>query len=175
MHICSCAVHAVAQHAVTLMVIASCVSIVTVLKQSCRRRVVTSVIYVFVQGYTARGISCWSGNDDEAHAARHEFGASGAISVTSNIIPGLFSSLMATRDDEQMNRCHSKHLLHTRFHLHKQQLHVCVRHPCLNAKLACCPAQIAELGSMAFCGAKPDWHQHSDGNVWSGTARVQAR
>ena len=57
------------------------------------------------QGYSTRGVTCWSGNDDEAHAARHQYGAGGVISVTSNIIPGLFSSLMAARDDQQMDRC----------------------------------------------------------------------
>lgn len=44
--------------------------------------------------YTCRGINCWSGNDDEAHDARHHNGAAGVISVTSNVIPGLFDTLM---------------------------------------------------------------------------------
>ena len=57
------------------------------------------------QAYSTRGVTCWSGNDDEAHAARHQFGAGGVISVTSNLIPGLFSSLMTARDDQQMDRC----------------------------------------------------------------------
>ena len=56
------------------------------------------------QGYTGRGITCWSGNDDEAHEARHSSGAAGVISVTSNLIPGLFSSLMQTQDDALMER-----------------------------------------------------------------------
>jgi 4-hydroxy-tetrahydrodipicolinate synthase len=47
-----------------------------------------------------QGITCWSGNDDEAHAARHLHGAAGVISVTSNVIPGLFSRLMRERDDK---------------------------------------------------------------------------
>lgn len=50
--------------------------------------------------YTKKGITCWSGNDDEAYIARHELGAAGAISVTSNIIPGLLSSLMIKRNDD---------------------------------------------------------------------------
>ena len=62
---------------------------------------------VRVQGYTERGVTCWSGNDDEAHAARHDAGAAGVISVTSNLIPGLFRSLMQTRDDALMERCAS--------------------------------------------------------------------
>lgn len=41
------------------------------------------------QGYTSRGIRCWTGNDDEAYVARHEAGAVGAVSVASNLIPGI--------------------------------------------------------------------------------------
>lgn len=40
-----------------------------------------------------------SGNDDEAHTARHQFGAAGVISVTSNVVPGLFARLMREQDD----------------------------------------------------------------------------
>lgn len=47
-----------------------------------------------IGNYTGQGVACWSGNDDEAHAARHEAGGSGVISVTSNLIPGLYSKLM---------------------------------------------------------------------------------
>ncbi len=43
---------------------------------------------------------CWSGNDDEAHAARHEAGGQGVISVTSNLLPGLFSRLMRSPNRE---------------------------------------------------------------------------
>ena len=43
-----------------------------------------------MQGYTSRGIRCWSGNDDEAFDARHSAGAVGAISVASNLFPGEF-------------------------------------------------------------------------------------
>lgn len=35
-----------------------------------------------------------SGNDDECHDARHGNGATGVISVTSNVIPGLMHKLM---------------------------------------------------------------------------------
>lgn len=52
-----------------------------------------------IAAYAARGVACWSGNDDEAHAARHGAGAAGVISVTSNLVPGLFASLMDARDD----------------------------------------------------------------------------
>lgn len=58
-----------------------------------------------IKRYSDQGIKCWSGNDDEAHAARHEAGAQGVISVTSNVVPRLFRSLMDTRDDELAARC----------------------------------------------------------------------
>jgi len=51
-----------------------------------------------IAAYTRAGVTCWSGNDDEAHAARHEAGAAGVISVTSNLVPGLFAKLMAKPD-----------------------------------------------------------------------------
>jgi 4-hydroxy-tetrahydrodipicolinate synthase len=51
-----------------------------------------------IASYTARGVNCWSGNDDEAHDARHDAGAAGVISVTSNVVPGLMAHLMAQRD-----------------------------------------------------------------------------
>ena len=54
---------------------------------------------VVVQGYTQRGIHCWSGNDDEAHDAVHHHGATGVISVTSNVVPRLFAEMMASRQD----------------------------------------------------------------------------
>jgi len=47
-----------------------------------------------IAAYTARGINCWTGNDDEAHDARHGSGAVGVISVTSNVLPGLMKQLM---------------------------------------------------------------------------------
>ena len=49
--------------------------------------------------YEQQGIACWSGNDDEAHDARHVHKARGVISVTSNLIPGLFRQLMDTKND----------------------------------------------------------------------------
>ncbi|MDA8940202.1 4-hydroxy-tetrahydrodipicolinate synthase [Pseudoalteromonas marina] len=49
--------------------------------------------------YEQQGIACWSGNDDEAHDARHAHKAHGVISVTSNLIPGLFRQLMDTKND----------------------------------------------------------------------------
>lgn len=44
--------------------------------------------------YEKQGIACWSGNDDESYAGRHEHGSHGVISVTSNIIPGIMRQLM---------------------------------------------------------------------------------
>ncbi|MCQ8878473.1 4-hydroxy-tetrahydrodipicolinate synthase [Pseudoalteromonas shioyasakiensis] len=53
-----------------------------------------------IDHYEQQGIACWSGNDDEAHDARHKYKAHGVISVTSNLIPGLFRQLMDTKNDE---------------------------------------------------------------------------
>ena len=53
-----------------------------------------------IKAYTDQGITCWSGNDDEAHDARHDAGAVGVISVTSNVVPGLMKRLMTERDPE---------------------------------------------------------------------------
>lgn len=53
-----------------------------------------------IQRYSDKGICTWSGNDDEAHDSVHNHGANGVISVTSNIVPGLFAKMMADRDDD---------------------------------------------------------------------------
>ena len=53
--------------------------------------------------YERLGIACWSGNDDEAHDARHTHKAHGVISVTSNLIPGLFRQLMDSKNDALNN------------------------------------------------------------------------
>ncbi len=44
--------------------------------------------------YEQCGITCWSGNDDESAAGRHQHGSHGVISVTANIVPGLMRRLM---------------------------------------------------------------------------------
>lgn len=54
-----------------------------------------------IRSHSEHGIVCWSGNDDQAHDDRHLAGAAGVVSVTSNLIPGLFSSLMLERNDEK--------------------------------------------------------------------------
>ena len=52
-----------------------------------------------IERYYEHGVLCWSGNDDEAHAGRHLHHAQGVISVTSNLLPGVFARLMQHRDD----------------------------------------------------------------------------
>ncbi|VVA25018.1 PREDICTED: 4-hydroxy-tetrahydrodipicolinate [Prunus dulcis] len=47
-----------------------------------------------VDQYTDKGIVVWSGNDDECHDSRWNHGATGVISVTSNLVPGLMRELM---------------------------------------------------------------------------------
>ena len=56
-----------------------------------------------IAAYTARGVTCWSGNDDEAHDARWSAGAVGVISVTSNVVPGLMRTLMFDGPDAALN------------------------------------------------------------------------
>lgn len=53
-----------------------------------------------------QGITCWSGNDDEAHDGRHLYNSAGVISVTSNLFPGLFSKMMETPDPALNDRLH---------------------------------------------------------------------
>ena len=53
--------------------------------------------------YEKQGIACWSGNDDECHAGRHQHGSHGVISVTSNIIPGIMRQLMDNENVELNN------------------------------------------------------------------------
>lgn len=47
-----------------------------------------------VEGYTRNGMVVWSGNDDECHDCRWDYGGTGVISVTSNLVPGLMKELM---------------------------------------------------------------------------------
>ena len=54
--------------------------------------------------YEERGIACWSGNDDESAAGRHQHGSHGVISVTSNIVPGLMRQLMDAPNDSLQQR-----------------------------------------------------------------------
>jgi 4-hydroxy-tetrahydrodipicolinate synthase len=50
-----------------------------------------------------KGVACWSGNDDQAFAARRDFGAVGVISVTANVVPGLFRELMHGERNDKLN------------------------------------------------------------------------
>ena len=52
--------------------------------------------------YEARGIACWSGNDDQSYEGRHKHGSHGVISVTSNLLPGLMRELM-DNDNPKLN------------------------------------------------------------------------
>ncbi|CAN4093623.1 unnamed protein product [Withania somnifera] len=47
-----------------------------------------------VEQYTSNGLVVWSGNDDECHDSRWDYGATGVISVTSNLVPDLMHELM---------------------------------------------------------------------------------
>ncbi|PON42185.1 4-hydroxy-tetrahydrodipicolinate synthase [Trema orientale] len=53
--------------------------------------------------YTDNGIVVWSGNDDQCHDARWSHGATGVISVTSNLIPGLMRKLMFGGKNPSLN------------------------------------------------------------------------
>ncbi|CAN6836387.1 unnamed protein product [Brassica oleracea] len=56
-----------------------------------------------VEEYTERGIVVWSGNDDECHDSRWDYGARGVISVTSNLVPGLMRKLMFEGRNSDLN------------------------------------------------------------------------
>jgi hypothetical protein len=77
-----------------------------------------------IKNYTSRGINCWSGNDDEAHDARHDSGAVGVISVTSNIIPGKHQALLQAfwwhQQSAVLNRKRRSHSLEGRHHIKQE-------------------------------------------------------
>lgn len=52
--------------------------------------------------YEQRGIACWSGNDDESFAGRHQYASHGVISVTANLLPGMMRQLMNS-NNQQLN------------------------------------------------------------------------
>ncbi|AAZ26150.1 4-hydroxy-tetrahydrodipicolinate synthase [Colwellia psychrerythraea] len=58
--------------------------------------------------YEKRGISCWSGNDDECYVGRHVHGSHGVISVASNIIPGFMRQLMDKDNVEESAKLNDK-------------------------------------------------------------------
>ncbi|OIW07643.1 hypothetical protein TanjilG_17658 [Lupinus angustifolius] len=56
-----------------------------------------------IKHYTDNGISVWSGNDDQCHDARWGFGATGVISVVSNLVPGFMRELMFAGNNPTLN------------------------------------------------------------------------
>ncbi|XVF79912.1 hypothetical protein PTKIN_Ptkin15bG0028700 [Pterospermum kingtungense] len=56
-----------------------------------------------IEQYTDNEIVVWSGNDDQCHDARWSHGATGVISVTSNLIPGLMRELMFGGKNPSLN------------------------------------------------------------------------
>ncbi|KAG0622812.1 hypothetical protein M758_3G125600 [Ceratodon purpureus] len=56
-----------------------------------------------VEYYTKQNLTVWSGNDDQSHDTRWNFGGQGVISVTSNLIPGLMKSIIRDHKDEELN------------------------------------------------------------------------
>lgn len=60
-------------------------------------------VHMVLSRCALQGITCWSGNDDEAHDGRHLYNSAGVISVTSNLIPGLFSKMMHGSPDPALN------------------------------------------------------------------------
>lgn len=56
-----------------------------------------------IKQYTDKGIVTWSGNDDECHDSRWSYGATGVISVISNLVPGLIQQLMFKGKNPSLN------------------------------------------------------------------------
>ncbi|XP_052211033.1 4-hydroxy-tetrahydrodipicolinate synthase, chloroplastic-like [Diospyros lotus] len=56
-----------------------------------------------VQQHTTNGIVVWSGNDDECHDSRWNHGATGVMSVVSNLVPGLMRELMFGGKNPSLN------------------------------------------------------------------------
>lgn len=57
-----------------------------------------------IKYYEEKGISCWSGNDDQCHDSKHRCKSHGVISVAANVIPRTMRSLMDREDHEQNNK-----------------------------------------------------------------------
>ncbi|KAK9266114.1 hypothetical protein L1049_010761 [Liquidambar formosana] len=56
-----------------------------------------------VKQYTDNGVVVWCGNDDQCHDARWGYGATGVISVASNLVPGLMRELMFGGKNPSLN------------------------------------------------------------------------
>lgn len=61
------------------------------------------MVVIRVEEYTENGIVVWSGNDDQCHDARWNHGATGVISVTSNLVPALMRKLMFEGKNPALN------------------------------------------------------------------------
>jgi 4-hydroxy-tetrahydrodipicolinate synthase len=57
-----------------------------------------------IERHASRGISIWSGNDDDCHDARQYRGAQGVVSVTSNASPALVKHMMASNGPDTTTR-----------------------------------------------------------------------
>ncbi|KAL2922091.1 4-hydroxy-tetrahydrodipicolinate synthase chloroplastic [Bienertia sinuspersici] len=56
-----------------------------------------------IKQYTDKRIVVWSGNDDQCHDSRWSYGATGVVSVMSNLIPGLVWQLMFQGKNPSLN------------------------------------------------------------------------
>lgn len=56
-----------------------------------------------IKTYTDNEIVVWSGNDDECHDSRWGYGATGVISVASNLVPSLMRELMFGGENPSLN------------------------------------------------------------------------
>ena len=54
--------------------------------------------------YESHGIACWSGNDDQSFAGRHQSKSHGVISVAANLVPGLMRRLMDDPNSGDLNQ-----------------------------------------------------------------------
>jgi 4-hydroxy-tetrahydrodipicolinate synthase len=55
-----------------------------------------------------QGVACWSGNDDQMHVSRRDYGAVGVISVTSQIVPGIVREIMHSTDRAKADQLDAK-------------------------------------------------------------------
>ena len=58
-----------------------------------------------IANYAKKNIPCWSGNDDQSFAAKHQAGARGVISVAANIIPQYFRKIMDHKNNTYFEKC----------------------------------------------------------------------
>ncbi|GFY90352.1 dihydrodipicolinate synthase [Actinidia rufa] len=56
-----------------------------------------------VEQYTKNGVVVWSGNDDQCHDSRWSHGATGVVSVASNLVPDLMRELMFGGKNPSLN------------------------------------------------------------------------